>query len=218
MSSSLPPVPVNAPRHKLAAYLRSPEISQFLTNYYSHHRFVCRSRFTRVQTSSTSSYDSDTQYPDLNASLMLPALQLPADTSEIRSLRIFKLTARCAVGASLPFFAGGLGLGLAALGLGAIVATAFTIGYRERLSTLSADLSTAMSPLTPQARTVLSKIVTSFDTDEDDIPAHVQTYADATFYLSNLRKRLYQAVQERESAHRVKLAEIEAAARVAFAV
>jgi hypothetical protein len=218
MSSSLPPVPVNAPRYKLAAYIRSPEISHFLTNYYSHHRFVCQSRFTRVQTSSTTGYNSDSQYPDLNAHLMLPTLQLPADTTEIKGLRIFKLTARCALGASLPFFAGGPAPGVAALCVGAIIATAFTIGYRERLSSLSTDLTNAMAALTPQARTVLSTIVKSFDTEEDDIPAYVQTYADATFYLSNLRKRMYQAIEERESSHQVKLAEIEAAARVAFAV
>jgi hypothetical protein len=190
-----------------------------MTNYYGHHRFVCSPRFNQVRTGSesNSSVTTDSQYPDLNASLVLPALIAGAGEESVSGLKLHK---RCLVGLpvlGLLGFFGGLLVGTLVMAVMLFFSVWFGCAYAARLESLSTDLSNAQAPLSPQARTVLAKLVECFDQEQSGIPAHIQTVADATFYLSNLRSAMYKLVQERESLHRVKLAEVQAAAQVAYA-
>jgi hypothetical protein len=201
------------------ASINSPQVSQFMSNYYGHHRFVCSPRFNQVRTGSESSsfVTTDTQYPDLNASLVLPALIAGAGEESVSGLKWHK---RCLVGLpvlSLLGFFGGLLVGTLVMAVMLFFSVWFGCAYAARLESLNTDLSNAQAPLSPQARTVLAKLVECFDQEQPGIPAHIQTVADATFYLSNLRSAMHKLVQERESLHRVKLAEVQAAAQVAYA-
>ena len=200
------------------AYLKTPQVAEFLNDYYSHHRFVCSPRFNRTYTgssgSSSSYVDVDTQYPDLNAGMMLPALKVTPDSA---GLTLYKWAMPLVILIGLLCFFGGEVPGIVGSVLGLAFAGCFLMGYRERLGNLRIDLANAQAPLSPQARTVLSKIVECFDPEQNGIPVNIQSVADATFYLSNLRSTMYQRIQERESAHRVKLAEVQAAAQVAYA-
>jgi hypothetical protein len=201
------------------ANIQSSQVSQLMSNYYGHHRFVCSPRFNQVRTGSESSsfVTTDTQYPDLNASLVLPPLVAGIGEESLAGLKWHK---RCIIGLPvlglLGFFGGPL-VGTLVTVVMLLFSVWFGFSYAARLDSLSTDLTNAQAPLSPQARTVLAKLVECFDQEQPGISADIQTVADATFYLSNLRSAMYKLVQERESLHRVKLAEVQAAAQVAYA-
>lgn len=114
-------------------------------------------------------------------------------------------------------FLGGFWPGFWATVLATTFGVAFVAGYLTRINALTTDLANAEAPLSTGQRAVLEKLIECFDPERRNIPQDVKTVADATMYLSRLRSTLYQEVQEREGRHRVKLAEIQAAAQVAYA-
>jgi hypothetical protein len=214
MALTNPDNPVFFPSEK---QLNKKQVSEFLLNYYDHHAFVCRSRFYRVGTSG-GAYEVDNHYPDLNAGLVLPALKLVTpDKSAIRTLRRFRWGAVGVYALAALVFVGGFWPGFWATVLATAFGVAFLAGYRARINALAADLANAEAPLSVAQRAVLEKLIECFDPERSGIPDDVKTVADATIYLSRLRSTLYQEVQEREGRHRVKLAEIQAAAQVAYA-